>query len=173
MAGKTFEDPVQHYRYRFDPPEGDVLRIEVWADPGGGVSIEHFHPKTEERWEVVEGEVTFKVDGKKQTAGPGDRVVARPGVRHSFENTGATEAYLRVEAEPALDLQSFLEDAAALAQAGRYTRKGMPRGFRGIVEGAAFAQRYKETTVVTFPPPAVQRVLFPLVARLAGRKSST
>jgi hypothetical protein len=97
--------------------------------------------------------------------------VATPGVRHSFENTGETEAYLRVEAEPALDLQAFLEEAAALAQAGRYTRKGMPRGFRGIVEGAAFAERYKETTVTAFPPPAIQRILLPPLARLAGRRS--
>jgi mannose-6-phosphate isomerase-like protein (cupin superfamily) len=171
MSGKIFEDPVQRYRYRFEPQEGDLLRIEVWAEPGGGVSIEHFHPRTEERWEILMGEVTFKVDGEKRTAGPGERVVAPPRARHSFENTGPTEAHMRVEAEPAQDLQAFLEEAAALAQAGMYTRKGRPRGFRGIVQGAAFAERHKQTTVVTSPPPVLQRILFPPLARLARRFS--
>jgi quercetin dioxygenase-like cupin family protein len=170
MAGKIFEDPVQRYRYRFEPQQGELLSIDVWAEPGGGVSIEHFHPKTEERWEVVEGEVTFKVNGQKTKAGPGDEIVAKPGDRHSFENTGSEEAYLRVEAEPALDLERNLVEAAALAQAGRYTRKGRPRGLKGLLEGAAFMDRYKETTVVTFPPPALQRILLPPLVRLGGRR---
>ena len=168
MAGDVIEDPVLRYRYRFRP-EGKVLKVDVWVDPGGGVTIEHFHPTIEERWHVLEGDVTFTVDGENRPAGPGDRLTAPPGVRHSFENTGSTEARLEVEAEPPGELQEFLTAAARLGQAGRYDRRGRPKGMRGLLEGSEFALRYRDTTVTTFPPPALQRILFPPVAWLHRR----
>ena len=168
MAGDVIEDPVLCYRYRFRP-EGQVLKVDVWVDPGGGVTIDHFHPTIEERWHVLEGDVTFTVDGEERPAGPGDCLTAAPGVRHAFENTGPREARLEVEAEPPGELQEFLNEAARLAEAGRYTRNGRPKGVRGLLEGADFALRYRDTTVTTFPPPALQRILFPPLAWVGRR----
>src|SRR2546423_11165930 len=96
-AAELVEDPVLRQRYRF-AREGDLLRVEIWVDPGGWVP-NHFHPALEERWEVVEGDVTFRIDGEKRDVGPGARLVAKPGVRHSFEHTGTAVAHLRIEVE--------------------------------------------------------------------------
>jgi mannose-6-phosphate isomerase-like protein (cupin superfamily) len=168
MEATIVEDPIRRQRYRFSRT-GDVLHAEVWADPGGDVP-EHSHPSLEERFEVIDGEVTFRVDGRKQHAGPGDRLVAAAGVRHAFENTGPGVAHLRVEVEPASRLQEFLEEAAALARAGKYTRRGIPKGFRAALEAADFADRFRDVTVLRFPPPAFQRTfLFPL-ARFERRR---
>ncbi len=163
------EDPLFNQRYRFSR-QGDVLRVEIWADPGGGVSIEHFHPRLQERFQVFEGEVTFRVDGKEQKAGPGDKLVAEPGVRHSYENTGSDVAHLAAEAEPALDLQESIEEAAAMARAGKFTRGGTPRGLGALLEAAEFADRYRETTVVLSPPLIVQRILSPPLVWLERRR---
>ncbi|HEX5974687.1 MAG TPA: hypothetical protein VFY57_05965, partial [Rubrobacteraceae bacterium] len=62
MSSALIDDPFFRQRYGFSR-EGGVLRIEIWTEPGGGVLAEHVHPKLEERWEVLEGEVTFRVDG--------------------------------------------------------------------------------------------------------------
>jgi mannose-6-phosphate isomerase-like protein (cupin superfamily) len=124
MAAEHVEDPVLRQRYRFTR-EGEILRVEVWAEPGSTVP-DHFHPRLEERWEVVEGEVTFRVDGSERPAGPGDRLVAPVGVRHSFENTGSQPAYLRVEVEPALMLREFLEEGAPLARLARRRNRKAP-----------------------------------------------
>jgi quercetin dioxygenase-like cupin family protein len=169
MEAALVEDPVRRQRYRFSR-EGDVLRVEVWADPGADVP-EHLHPRLEERFEVVEGDVTFRVGGRKRAAGPGDRLVAEAGVRHAFENTGEAVAHLRVEAEPAFELQQFLEEAAALGRAGKYTRRGIPKGFRAALELADFTERYRDLTVLTFPPPALQRILLSPLARLERRRA--
>jgi hypothetical protein len=102
-------------------------------------------------------------------AGRGSRVIARAGVKHSFRNIGGEEAHLRVEVEPALDLQEFLQEAAALARAGLYTRRGLPTRPRAVVELADLMIRYADTTVMAFPPQSVQRLMIAPLARLKHR----
>lgn len=144
------------------------MRFEVEIGPGGDVP-EHLHPVQEEHWEVVRGDVRFRVGGERRVAGPGDRLSAPPGVPHSFENVGGEEAFLRAEVSPALDLQEFLGEAAAMARAGKFTRSGLPTGLRAALELVELAERYRGVVVLTQPPPALQRLLFPPLARLERR----
>jgi mannose-6-phosphate isomerase-like protein (cupin superfamily) len=167
MTNELIDDPLFHQRYGFSR-DGDVLRIEIWTEPGGGVLAEHVHPKLEERYELVEGEVSFRLDGKERHAGAGERLVVPAGVRHSFENTGEGIAHLVVEAEPALQLRESIEDGVRLGESGQLTASGKPRGLRGLLEAAALAHRYRETVILSSPPPLVQRLLFPLLARFAA-----
>ena len=167
MISKPIEDPLFRQRYGFSR-EGNVLRIEIWTEPGVGVRAEHVHPKLEERYEVLEGEVTFRVNRKAQKAGPGERLVVPAGVRHSFENTGSGTAHLVVEAEPALELRESIEDGVRLARTARLTASGKPRGLQALIAAASFAHRYRETVILSSPPPAMQRLLFPLLARFSA-----
>jgi quercetin dioxygenase-like cupin family protein len=159
-------DPNRRQRYGFTR-NGDNLIVEVWAQPGGDVPP-HLHPSLEERFSILAGRVRFKVEGRKVEAGPGDELTAPAGVRHSFKNIGDSEAHMRIEVRPALELQEFLEEAATLARAGKYTRRGVPKGPRAALELAEFADRYSDTTVVLAPPPFVQRPLARLQRRLRG-----
>lgn len=165
-------DPVLRQRYRFTR-EGDVLTVDIEVDPGGGVP-KHFHPTSEERWELIEGKVTFKVARRTHRPRPGERIIAAAKVRHSFQNTGDTPARLRAEVEPALGMQGFLEDGAALNRERRVTARGVPTSFGALLEAAAFVERYKQTTVLLFgvpaPPRTLQRILNPPLARLWRRR---
>jgi quercetin dioxygenase-like cupin family protein len=163
-------DPVRRQRISF-AGEGEVLRAEVWTAPGGDVPA-HYHPAQTESFEVVSGEVQFRIGRKRRQAGPGDRVVAAPGVVHAFKNTGKVDALVRVEARPALRLQAFLEEAAALARAGRYTQRGVPRGLRAAAELAELMERYSDVTVMAFPPRRLQRLMLAPLARVARRARS-
>jgi quercetin dioxygenase-like cupin family protein len=165
---EPIHDPVRRQRIRF-ATEGDVLHAEVWAAPGGDVPP-HYHPSQEERFEVLAGEVRFKIGGKRHDAAPGARLVVPAGVRHSFRNTGDIEARLGVEVEPALSLKGFLEEAAALARAGRYTRRGLPTSPGALVELADLMVRYRDVTVMAFPPRAIQRVTLWPLARLRRKR---
>jgi quercetin dioxygenase-like cupin family protein len=162
-------DPVRRQRLSFSR-QGDILQAEVWAEPGGDVPA-HYHPAQEERFEVIAGTVRFTVGGKRVHARPGSRIVAPVGVRHSFRNTGGLEAHLRVEVEPALTLQGFLEEAAELARAGRYTRHGLPRHPAAIVELAELMVRYADVTVMAFPPRLIQRLTLRPLARLRRKRA--
>jgi quercetin dioxygenase-like cupin family protein len=158
-------DPVRRQRMSLINQD-DVLRAEVWTEPGGDVPA-HYHPAQTERFEVVSGEVEFRIGRTARRAGPGNRVVAEPGVVHAFKNRGNVAALVRVEIQPALRLQGFLEEAAALARQGKYTQRGVPRGLRAAAELAELMERYSDVTVMAFPPRPLQRLLLSPLARLA------
>jgi quercetin dioxygenase-like cupin family protein len=162
-------DPVRRQWLAFSR-EGDVLRVEVFADPDGDVPS-HYHPSQEERFEVLAGHVRFDVDRERIEGGRGTRVVAPPGAKHAFRNIGKSEARLRVEVEPAMELQGFLEEAAALARARRYTRRGLPTRPGAVLELADLMVRYADTTVIAFPPRVIQRLLMSPLARLRRKHS--
>jgi mannose-6-phosphate isomerase-like protein (cupin superfamily) len=166
MADQIVHDPLFKQSYRF-ADAGETLRIEIQTEPGGGVLAEHVHPALEERYEILEGEITFSIDGESRNLGPGERAVVAPGVRHRFENTGGHVSRLLVEAEPAQDLRASIEAGARLMLTERFTSSGSPKSFRALVEAAAVARRYRDTVVLTSPPPLVQRILFPVLAGFA------
>jgi quercetin dioxygenase-like cupin family protein len=169
MEERVIDDPVLCQRYVFRravaADGGEVLQVEAWIDPGGGVLIPHVHPAMQERFEVLSGEVTFLVGRKRVRATAGEKAVVAPGVRHGYRNTGKQEAHLMCEASPPVaELQEFLEDAATLNRAGKFTKRGIPRSISGLLQGAVMLHHYREMVVFTAPPPVLAR---PIVARLA------
>jgi quercetin dioxygenase-like cupin family protein len=158
-------DPVLRQRLDFsrstDPDGGEVLHVEIWLDPGGGVTP-HIHPAMEERFEVLAGTPSFLAGRKWSTAATGDTVVVPAGMRHAYRNRSGETAHMVCHARPPSTLQEFLEETAALSRAGKITRRGLPTGVRALRDGLALAARHREMVVLLFPPmpPLVQKLLF-------------
>jgi quercetin dioxygenase-like cupin family protein len=159
-------DPIHGVSYTFSR-ERENLWVHCWLEDGGHLP-EHFHPSLEERWEAVEGKARVKLDGTWRDLVPEDGpVVVAPNVRHELANTSGRVARLRTEVIPAGRLEEFLTESARAAREGLYNARNLPTSLRGALWLAAFAQRFRDETVMTSPPPAVQRVVLPLVARFA------
>jgi mannose-6-phosphate isomerase-like protein (cupin superfamily) len=177
---QVVEDPVLRQRLRFErTAEADgseILRVEIWVDPGGGVTP-HIHPALEERFEVVSGHPSFLAGRRWRTASPGETVVVPAGQRHAYRNRSGAEVHMVCHARPPSSLQEFLEDAAALARDGKIrTRWALPAGPRAFVEGAALAHRHREMVTLLFPPlppPALQRLVLPVLARIHNEPPSS
>jgi quercetin dioxygenase-like cupin family protein len=177
--GQTLENPVTGERFTFTHTAassgGELLAFDFALRPGGAVPIPHVHPIQTERFEVVEGRMRFRVGLRTHVAGPGDVVEVAPGVMHSFANPGDVEARLRVEVRPALAMEEMFAEVVAMAQAGRMTRRGLPRN---PLDLAALARRYDQEAHAPLLSVGVQRLLLaPLVLaarrrRAAGRASS-
>jgi quercetin dioxygenase-like cupin family protein len=163
MNGQT-HDPVHGARYSFQP-DGDNLIVETWLEPGGALPP-HFHPRQEERWSVVEGEITFQLGKDKRVLRPEDgEVLVRPGTKHAVIGSSDREAHLRCHVLPALGLQSFLEDSAAAAREGLFMRGGIPKSPRGARWAARFLKQHRDDVVMTFPPRFVQSAMIALLGR--------
>src|SRR5919106_4018819 len=166
IVADKVHDPIHRVAMAFER-EGERLIVSTWLEPGGHLP-EHFHPTLEERWEVLDGTVAFKLDGSWRDLTPEDGpVLVAPNVRHELRNTSGREARLRTEVIPPGGLEEFLTESARAAREGLYNARNLPTSFRGATWLAAFALRFRDETVMTSPPPAVQRVVLPLVAKLA------
>jgi quercetin dioxygenase-like cupin family protein len=161
------EDPVLRQRFRFsrttDPDGGEVLHVETWVDPGGGVTP-HLHPAMEERFEVLAGRPSFLAGRRWRDAGPGETVVVPAGKRHAYRNRSEETVHMVCHARPPSTLQEFLEEAAALSRAGKITRRALPTSIGALRDALALAGRHREMVTLLFPPmppPLLQRVLLP------------
>jgi quercetin dioxygenase-like cupin family protein len=163
--GQTLENPVTGERFSFTDTAastgGELLAFDFGLRPGGAVPIPHVHPIQTERFEVVDGQMSFRVGLRKVQAGPGDVVEVAPGVAHSFANAGETEARLHVEVRPALAMEEMFAEVVAMARAGRMNRRGMPRN---PLELAQLARKYDQEAHAPLLGVRLQRlVLAPLV----------
>ena len=163
--GQTLENPVTGERFTFTDTAastgGELLAFELALRPGGAVPIPHVHPIQTERFEVVAGLMRFRLGLRRPLAGPGDIVEVAPGVVHGFANAGEEEALVRVEVRPALAMEAMLAEVVAMAQAGRMTRRGLPRNLRDL---AVLARTYDREAHAPLLTVGLQRLLLaPLV----------
>jgi quercetin dioxygenase-like cupin family protein len=163
--GQTLENPVTGERFTFTDTAastgGELLAFELALRPGGAVPIPHVHPIQTERFEVVAGLMRFRLGLRRRLAGPGDVVEVAPGVVHGFANAGDDEARVRVEVRPAMAMEEMLAEVVAMAQAGRMTRRGLPRNLRDL---ARLARAYDREAHAPLLSVGLQRLLLaPLV----------
>jgi quercetin dioxygenase-like cupin family protein len=163
--GDTLENPVTGERFTFTDTSastgGELLAFDFGLRPGGAVPIAHVHPIQTERFEVVDGRMTFRVGLRKLHAGPGDVIEVPPGVAHSFANGGEEEAHLHVEVRPALAMEEMFTEVVAMAKAGRMNRRGMPGN---VLELALLARKYDQEAHAPLASVRLQRLLLaPLV----------
>ncbi|MBN1527770.1 MAG: cupin domain-containing protein [Thermoleophilaceae bacterium] len=160
----TTHDPVHRARYSFEP-DGENLWVDTWLEPGGGLPP-HLHPRQEEAWRVLDGEVRFQLGDEKRVIGPADGdMVVIPGTVHGIEAVMDHDAHLRCHVKPARDLQAFLEESAEAARAGLFMKGGIPRSLRGARWAAHFLKQHRDDVVMTFPPRPVQSAMIALLGR--------
>jgi mannose-6-phosphate isomerase-like protein (cupin superfamily) len=176
-TGQTLENPASGERITFRRTSadtgGELLAIDLELPAGRRVpGGQHIHSKQEERFEVVEGTMRFKLGRKRVVAGPGEVVVVPAGQKHDFANVGDVDALVRVEVRPALKMEQMFETAVGLAEQGRTMLGGIPRP----LDLAVFTEEFADEVRGAFPPRWMQRaVLAPLasLARRRGRAATT
>jgi quercetin dioxygenase-like cupin family protein len=170
-AGQTLKNPASGERITFRQTGAEtkgelvVVDLELPQDarvPGGL----HSHPLQEERFEVVEGTMRFRLRREKIIAGPGTVVIVPPGIEHDFANAGDEEALVRVEIRPALKMEQLFETAVALAEEGRTMRSGIPKP----LDLALFTRAFEQEVQAAFPPLWLQRLALAPLAWLAKRR---
>ena len=161
---REIHDPVSRVWQTFSA-EGESLVVTTRMAHGGSLPP-HLHPMQEERWSVLQGQITFRLGDDERVVVPADgEQVVGPGVVHGLRNESGHEARLRCVVTPPLRLQDFLEEAAAAGQRGLFTQSGRPRGLAGMRWAARFLKNYRDETVFLSPPAPVQRLLIAVFAR--------
>ena len=174
QPGDALENPVTGERFTFIETAassgGERLAFELALRPGGAVPLAHVHPIQTETFAVTRGRMRFRLGREHVVAEAGDVVEVPPGVVHDFANAGEDEARVRVDVTPALAMEDMFAEVVGLAEAGRLTKRGLPRSPFTL---AALARRFDREAHAPLLSVAVQRLLLaPLLlpARLAGAR---
>lgn len=172
--GEVYENPRCAERVVVRTPAaetgGERTILDVYAQPGGAVSGEHLHPRSEERFTLVRGKVAFLIGGRQVVLEePGQTVLIQPGIKHRWWNCSGEESYHICEVRYGADRfeQLVLRQLFGLAQDGKTTPEGMPT----LLQQAVTTLEFGDVVRFTNPPWALQRVLFEVlapVARLLG-----
>jgi mannose-6-phosphate isomerase-like protein (cupin superfamily) len=170
-VGQTLINPASGERITFRRTAaqtgGRLVTIDLELPQGrrvpGGL---HIHPLQEERFEVVNGTMGFRMHRRRITAGPGDIVVVPPRVPHDFANVGDEIALVRVDIRPALEMEQLFETAVALAEEGRTMLNGIPRP----LDLALFTREFEQEVQAALPPLWLQRLALAPLAWIARRR---
>ena len=105
--------------YRFlatgEDTNGKYALIEALVGPGGGPPL-HVHSREEEGFYILEGEITFTIDGERVMATAGMFTNMRVGTPHSFKNESNKPAKMLVSVAPAGLEKMFMEIGVPLAE---------------------------------------------------------
>jgi mannose-6-phosphate isomerase-like protein (cupin superfamily) len=82
---------------------GRLSLMERTLPPGGRMPPAHRHAGNDEAYFVLDGEVTFVLEGRTTLGGPETFVLVPAGAGHTFGNAGEKPARLLVLHTPALD----------------------------------------------------------------------
>ncbi len=120
----------------------------------------HRHPKQDERFTVIDGALTFYVDGVERVVRAGDAIDIPRRSLHWVRNSADAPALATWETRPALR-------TAELFVAMNRAMQGRPRP--RLVDAIAILAEYRDEIELANPPALVQRVLFACLAPFGRR----
>ncbi|MCC3159621.1 cupin domain-containing protein [Hymenobacter sp. 15J16-1T3B] len=173
--GQTIENPFTgqslHFLTTARQTGGAALVLQSSWRGRGAEPPAHCHPAQEELFEVLQGQLTVRLDGELRRLRAGDQLRIGPGQVHSMWNEEAERATARWVTRPALRTEELLETTFSLAQAGLVGASGAP----GLLQASVLLPAYDREFRLARPPRWVQRLVFGLlrpVARLIGLKAT-
>ncbi len=125
-AQEVLVNPVLGLRATVIADAPDRFAADVVARPGANGGPAHIHRAQEERFEVLDGELTFRAGRRRGVLRAGDVLVVPSGTVHAFRNDGDVDAHFVAEFRPALRVHAFFDALFALARAGRTDARGLP-----------------------------------------------
>lgn len=99
----TARGNVMAFKAVADQTGGDFSLMERTVPPGASTPPPHRHVNCSEAFFVLEGTITFWLDGTSRSGGAGDFLLVPRGAGHTFGNQGSQTARLLVLHAPAMD----------------------------------------------------------------------
>ena len=163
-------------------PGGTTFRIVESAADSDGRRVEfeitmaaramgppkHFHPRQEESWTVLEGELSVLVAGAWHTLGAGESMSVPPNTVHTLRNRSEATVRFRDVHEPALDFQEYIEALHDLAAAGKMTGSITPSA---VIHGAMVLRAHRTTQLSASGAQRMAETVLSGVGRLVGYRT--
>lgn len=140
----------------------DLLAMEAEWDPEELRPPAHLHPHQDERFEVLEGELTVQIKGKTKVLRAGETVEVPRRTVHRMWNASERPARASWEVRPALRTQEMF----AAIDRSRSHRSHPKSGGMTVLGAAPVLSAYSEEFRLT-APALLMRPVLALLARVA------
>jgi quercetin dioxygenase-like cupin family protein len=150
---------------------GGMLEMESIYETNSAEPPAHYHPRQEEDFLVLEGELMVRVDGKEKVLKRGDHLHIARNVVHCMWNKSGHRTVVNWKVVPAMDTEYLLETASGLAIEGKVDATGKP----SLLQIALMMNRFSSVFRLARPPFAFQKIIFGLLvpfAFVAGYRST-
>src|SRR5215210_1966321 len=165
-AGTVLHNPMSGEYARIVEHTPELAVGELLAVPGAAVAGPHRHPGQEERFEVLDGVLGYRLGDRRGELREGESLTVRPGVVHDWWNAGQATMRARVSVTPPGRFAAMIGAVWGLAVLGRTNAKGMP----APLDAALLVEAFGDEIVFERPPRIVQLALARTVAPVARRR---
>jgi quercetin dioxygenase-like cupin family protein len=149
--------------------QGQLLEMESTWKPFSKEPTPHFHPRQEEEFTVLRGELTVRIDGEIKKLTAGQQVFISRNTVHSMWNSSDAHTVVNWKVVPALETEELLETATGLANDNKTNKDGVP----SLLQASLLMERYKEEFRLAKPSLLMQKIVFGSLrpfAMMAGLK---
>ena len=172
---KEIHSPVSKQSIRFirtgTETNGELLEMVSTYLAHSNEPMAHYHPSQKEDFEVLEGELTVRTNGKILILKKGDRIHIPEGQTHSMWNDSDEKTVINWQVRPAMNTDNLLEMAYGLASEGKVGKSGRP----SLLQTALMANHFSDVFRMAKPPFVLQKVLFGIltpIARMLGYRAT-
>jgi quercetin dioxygenase-like cupin family protein len=108
-VGKVYDDGAVRLEVTVTGEDsgGELHEMQATYAPGSPFPPAHHHPAQDERFEVLEGTLTFVLDGEERQVVAGEVLEVPRGTVHQVRNAGEVPAMARWQTRPALRTGEF------------------------------------------------------------------
>lgn len=140
-----------------EDPAGQ-LEMETLYIPFSAEPPVHYHPYQEEYFQVLEGELTVRLNGEVKIYREGAIIHIKQHVRHSMWNSGFKTALVSWKVMPAMDTENFLRTMTWLSNSGATDTKGVP----SLPNMVFLLRKYRKVFRLDKPPQRLLSLLYML-----------
>jgi mannose-6-phosphate isomerase-like protein (cupin superfamily) len=144
---------------------GKRIEFEITMEPDAQGPPKHFHPRQDESWKVLEGELSVFVDGAWRALREGESLSIPPNTVHTLRNRSGAVVRFRDVHEPALDFQEYIEALGREAGAGTMTDRMSPST---LIHGAMVLHQHRTTQLSASRMQRAAETLLSLIGRALG-----
>lgn len=142
-----------------DDHAAGLLEMETSYMPFSAEPPVHYHPYQEEYFQVLEGELTVRLNGEVKIYREGAIIHIKQYVRHSMWNSGFKTTLVSWKVIPAMDTENFLRTMTWLSNNGETNAQGVP-----LLPSMVFLLRkYRKIFRLDKPPAFVLSILYVLL----------
>lgn len=119
---------------------GAYVKMFATSPPGAIRVPPHVHLRQKEKFDVQSGRLTYRLNGKQASVGPGESLELPAGVAHEHWNAESEPLVTFWTISPGLDFDYLLENANGLAREGK-----IPNGQVPVLQAVVWLRRMKST----------------------------